>query len=479
MARTKIVATLGPATSSPAMIEQLIDVGADVFRVNFSHGTREENVELIRRIRRISRKKKLFIGIIADLSGPKVRCGTVDPPLMLNKGDEVIIYTGKRKPCSDDKPLIPLPYPKLIKDLVPGERVIVGDGEIELTIEEAERSIMRARVSEDGYLSSHKGFNFPDTRLKLSPMTNKDKEDVRCCVNEDIDFFALSFVRHAQDIRDLRRFISKETGDKKHIPVIAKIEKAEALHNIEEIIEETDGIMVARGDLGIEIPLHEVPLAQKHIINLANDIGKPVITATQMMESMIKNARPTRAEVTDIANAILDGTDAVMLSGETAIGEYPVRAVAIMDRVATSTEREIKYKEQLSRKHVARPGSVPDAISHATCVIAENLGLEAIVCLTISGITARMVARYRQRAPVLAFSPSSDTLQRLSLSWGLVPAKLPQLSSRTSFEKAIERAIKVALDKNYLKIGDRVAVTAGLPLMQPGTTDILRVVSVE
>ncbi|MCD6386232.1 pyruvate kinase [Candidatus Sumerlaeota bacterium] len=478
MARTKIVATLGPATTSPAIIRELIDAGTDVFRLNFSYGTYEEHHRFIQWIRRVSQQKKCHCAIIADLCGPKIRCGVLESePLLLSPGENVVLVPAGGKRRRRNK-VIPITYPRLAKDVRPGDRIMLADGEMELRVKQVKAEGVICEVRSGGFLSSHKGVNFPDTKLRVSALTEKDKQDVRFCLTQGVDFFALSFVREAKDIVLLRNFIKQSTNGRLSVPIIAKIEKAEALSHINEIIAEAQGIMVARGDLGVEIPLYEVPLAQKQIIQQANDKGKPVITATQMLESMLARARPTRAEVTDIANAILDGSDALMLSGETAEGKFPVQAVKIMNQVAEATEKSIDYRQLLSKKCITEANSIPDAISHATCVIADDLGLDAILCLTISGMTARMVARYRPRAPVLGCSPSSDTLRQLALSWGVVPVKIPPISVRTSFERAIERAVNIALRKRLIRKGDRVVITAGLPLLRPGTTDILRVISI-
>lgn len=480
MARTKIVVTLGPASASPTIIRDLIDAGVDIFRLNFSHGTYEEHHKFIQWIRRASHQKKHYCAVIADLCGPKIRCGKLgSEPLLLTPGDSVLLVPAGAKKSNAEK-IIPITYPRLAKDVRSGDRVMLADGEIELRVTEVkenENSVI-CEVKTGGFLTSHKGVNFPDTRLKVSALTDKDKEDVRFCLSEGVDFFALSFVRQAKDVVALRNFIKHTSNDKLSVPIIAKIEKAEAISNINEIIEEAQGIMVARGDLGVEIPLYEVPLVQKQIIQRANDKGKPVITATQMLESMIARPRPTRAEVTDIANAVLDGSDALMLSGETAVGKFPIQAVKIMNQVVEATERTINYRQLLSKKCVAQANSIPDAISHATCVIADDLQVDAILCLTISGMTARMVARYRPRVPVFGCSPSENTLRQLALSWGVIPVKIPPISARTPFERAIERAVTTALRKKLLKKGQRVVITAGLPLLKPGTTDILRVVSV-
>ncbi len=478
MARTKIVATLGPATSSLSMIRKLVEAGADVFRLNFSHGTHEEHSAFIRNIRRVSREKKVHLGIIADLSGPKIRCGIIEPEPLLLKRNENVVVVAEDYRASSKRNVIPINYRNLAKEVKPGERIMLADGDIGLRVKKVEKERIICKVINGGFLTSRKGVNLPDTNLRLSALTDKDKEDTRFCLEEGVDFFALSFVRKADDIRKLKRFIRDIKKDDTLLPIIAKIEKSEALSNIREIVAESYGIMVARGDLGVEVPLYKVPLIQKEIIRVSNEQGKPVITATQMLESMLSSPRPTRAEVADIANAIFDGSDAIMLSGETAVGNYPYEAVAFMNRVAEVTEEDIEYGKSLSSMSLTESESIPDAISHATCVISHNLRLDAILCLTMSGMTARMVARYRPCAPILGFSSSESTLRQLQLSWGVVPVKLKKLSSRTSFEKAVERSVEVALKENLIKKNQRVVITAGLPLLTPGTTDTLCVIKI-
>jgi pyruvate kinase len=473
--RTKIVATIGPATSTPTRLKQLLDAGVDVCRINFAHGTHDTHRAVIRTLRRLAQLRNHPLAILADISGPKIRVGQLRPdPLRIRKGECVRITAG---PIVGSTEVIPITFSGLSRVVAKGDPIALDDGRLLLKVTSVSSNNIHCRVVEGGLLASHKGVNLPETRLPLSLPTDKDKRDIRFALEEAVDFLAVSFVRNAEDIHRVRTFLKRHKGD---LPLIAKIEKREALDNIEPIIDAADGIMVARGDLGIETPLEDVPLAQKHIIALCNQKGKPAITATQMLESMISSFRPTRAEVSDIANAILDGTDAVMLSGETAIGNYPVAAVKMMNTIARATEASIDYSALLMTKHVARPGSVPDAISHATCLIANDLRLSAIICYSQYGSTARMVARYRPQCPIYAFSTSQQTVNRLCLTWGVMPFLAPRMTQREQTtlnpHSLVEKTAELALNYKVVRKGQRVVITAGLPLLMPGTTNLIQVV---
>jgi len=474
MARTKIVATLGPSTKDPRTIRSLIELGVDVFRVNFSHGDSAQYTELIKNVRGSSGEKP--VAILGDLAGPKLRCGKIaNEPVFLKEGCPFILTT--RTIMGSDK-AASVNYTNLPSEIHPKERIFLDDGSIELRVDKIQREDIHCTVITQGALRSNKGINLPNTTLTIPALTAKDRDMISFGIKMGLDFFALSFVKHADDIRKTRRILRRLGSD---IPLVAKIEKHEAIGNLEEIIEAADGAMVARGDLGIEVPLEQVPIIQKRIIRLCNEKGKPVITATQMMESMILNPRPTRAEVTDIANAILDGTDAVMLSGETAVGKYPCQAVKLMDTIARAIEETLDYNEKLARRSLAEAGSIPDAISLATSHIARSLDAAAILCLSATGYTARFVARYRPQCPILVFTPDPKIQRRLNISWGVIPFSLEKIPKRRGlggFDAIVNRAMEIAKREKFIHKGDRIVVTAGLPLGVEKTTNMLRVVEV-
>jgi pyruvate kinase len=474
MSRTKIVATLGPATKKTSTIRQIINLGVDIFRVNFSHGNKEEHAEIIGNIRKAA--GAIPVAIMGDLAGPKLRCGRIEKePALLKKGN-ILILTTRNVPGNSEA--VSVNHKQLPHEIKPGEHIYLDDGNIELEVKKIRGTEIHCRIINGGRLRSNKGINLPHTTLSLPAVTSKDKKMIEFGIEQGLDFFALSFVKNARDMQEAKRFIHKSGAD---IPLIAKIEKHEAIDHLSEIVEEAYGVMVARGDLGIEIPLEDVPIIQKRIIGLCNERGKPVITATQMMESMIENPRPTRAEVTDIANAIIDGTDAMMLSGETAVGKYPLRAVEIMDNVAQSVEKTLDYNIKLSGRSLAETGNIPDAISLATCHIAQSLNVAAILCCSATGYTARFVARYRPSCPILVFTPEPKTHRRLNLTWGVVPfliAKMSEQKDITGFESIVNRAIEIAREKGYVRKGQRVVITAGLPLGIDMTTNMLRILEV-
>ena len=474
MARTKIVATLGPATRDIKTMRRLIRLGVDVFRLNFSHGNKAEHARLNQNIRRAAGERP--IAVIGDLTGPKLRCGPIEnDPVLLKKGNTFVL-TAKKITGSDEG--VSVNYKNLPGEVKSRERIFLDDGNIELQVKKVEGPDIHCRILIGGLLRSHKGINLPNTSLSIPSLTKKDREMIRHGVELGVDFFALSFVKEAEDIKRARRAVNNVGAE---TPIIAKIEKHEAAKNLEKIIEVADGAMVARGDLGVEIPIQEVPILQKRLIRLCNESGKPVITATQMLESMMKNPRPTRAEVTDIANAIIDGTDAIMLSGETAIGQYPCRAVEIMDTVAQSIEKTLHYNEQLSGRKLAEAGSIPDAISLATCHIARALEVAAILCLSATGYTARFVARYRPRCPILVYTLEPSTQRRLNLTWGVVPFLMEKMDGHgdiSNLDALIRYALETAQKEKLVKSGQRVVVTAGLPLGRGGTTNMLRIFEV-
>jgi len=464
MTRTKIVCTIGPACWDEETLRKLIRNGMDVARLNFSHGTHESHKEVFLRIRKIAKEEGVPIAIMQDLCGPKIRLGVIpNGPIKLNEGREITLTsddadgTGNRFHVS---------YPHLVRDLKVDEPVLIDDGIIQLKVKKIGDVDVICEVIAGGEVSSHKGVNLPQSQLRVTAPTEKDIDDVKFGIELGVDFVALSFVRTENDIRRLKEIIE---NSKKFIPVVAKIEKREAVLNLDKILASADAAMVARGDLGAEIPVEQVPHIQKEIIRKCNILSKPVITATQMLDSMIRNPIPTRAEVTDVANAILDGTDAVMLSGETASGKYPIRAIKNMDRIARESE---KYLASRINIEVINHHDVVDSISLATCQIACELDAKAILVLTDSGRTARLVSRYKPDMPILAVTTNDDTVHKLMVSWGVIPLKVEESKDT---DKALEDANKAALASGIVKEGDLIVITAGIPTMVKGSTNMIKV----
>ncbi|HEX3034091.1 MAG TPA: pyruvate kinase [Thermodesulfobacteriota bacterium] len=468
MPRTKIICTIGPKSQPPEILERLIRAGMNVARLNFSHGTQSEHGEVITEVRSISKRLGYPVAILQDLAGPKIRIGEIEGGSITLESGETFILTNRQ--VKGNKHEVSITYPDLPKEIQPGDTLLLSDGALELEVLQTDGTDIESRVIIGGPLSSHKGINLPTRSIRASSFTNKDKNDLAFGIEQEVDYVALSFVRAASDILEVRRFIEDRGCD---IPIIAKIEKHEALEKIDEIIEAVDGIMVARGDLGVEIPLEKVPLVQKMLIEKSNRAGKPVITATQMLRSMVDNPRPTRAEVTDVANAILDGTDAVMLSEETAMGNYPVEAVEMMAKIAEDAELGFPYHLWIYRFESKNVKTVPEAVSHAACSLAENIDASSIVTFTYSGSTARLVSKYRPRRPILALTPLEKTYRQLALTWGVTPI-LGQKMNGT--DKMIEKVTEIALKSGLTKRGERVVITAGLPLGVPGTTNLIKAV---
>ncbi|HEX2953268.1 MAG TPA: pyruvate kinase [Bacillota bacterium] len=466
MKKTKIVCTMGPASTDPDVLLALINAGMDVARINFSHGTYDDHKRTIELVRRMAEKSGKAIGVLADIQGPKIRLGNLDQPILLNEGEEVHLTVGSHM----DKPgYIPVEYPYLLEDIPEGNYVYLFDGLIRLQVEKVESDSLLCKVLCGGELLSRKGVTLPGVSVRLPAITPKDEEDIKFALEQSVDFLALSFVRRPEHILEVRQLLGDTGSDRM---IIAKIENEEGFKNRFEILEAADGIMVARGDLGIEVPPEEVPLIQQALIRAANRSGKPVITATEMLESMIRNPRPTRAEVTDVAHAIYDGTDAIMLSAETAVGKYPVPAVEIMSRVAKRIESSLNYDEILSKKRIGSFRTVSDAISHATCQTALDLKAAAILTATQSGSTARMVSKYRPQAPIIASTPSWRVMRQLTLSWGVTPMHVPQSANTDElFDVSVESAVKAG----YANPGDLVVITAGVRTGVPGSTNILQV----
>jgi len=453
-ARTKIVATMGPSINSEHTLRKLILAGVNLFRLNFSHGTHAEHLESIRKIRQLSYYLGKNVGIIQDLSGPKIRLGQLAlDKLQLKTGDVVRLFSGTH---SKEMDILPVSYPRLAQEVRKGDHILLGDGEIELRVLGIDAGKVVCRVFAGGIITSKKGVNLPSERLSVSALTAKDREDLEVGIRASVDYIALSFVRSGEDIKKLKSLIKKAGAD---IPVIAKIETTQALKDIDQILIESGAVMVARGDLGVELPLEEIPSLQKKIIRKANALARPVITATQMLKSMVENNRPTRAEVTDVANAIYDGTDAVMLSEETATGSYPVEAVEMMKRIALKAEKDLSNIRVMPSFQTESLKTVPEAISLSAMEMSQELNAKAIVTPTRTGLTARLVSRFRPKAPILALSPNLKTVKRLSLVWAVQACFIPDLEKHHDLlATASERAKKIL----NLKKGDLIVITAGL-----------------
>ncbi len=469
--KTKIVCTIGPASGSDQMIKKLALAGMNVARLNFSHGTYEQHLSHIEAIRKVSSKLSLPLAILQDLPGPKIRIGELKKETVWLKEDNDFTLTSKQ--VVGDEHIAPVSLASLPKDVNPGNIIFLNDGAIKLEVVSTTDSEVRCKVVVGGILAPRRGVNIPGVRLNVPSITDEDLSHLLFGLEHGVDFVALSFVREAGDVRQIRQFLQAKGAD---VPLIAKIEKHEAADNIDEIIAEADGIMVARGDLGVEIPLKRVPLVQKEIISKCNRVGKPVIVATQMLQSMVHSPYPTRAEVSDVANAILDGTDAVMLSGETAIGKYPEETTLMMRQIAIETEMALPYHRILSEKTETVIPQTDDAISYAACHIAEQLGAVGIIAYTSSGSTAQRVAKYRPKAPILAIAPKDSVRKKLALYWGVYPYQVPEYASiEEMFEQGAQLAVKLGLARR----GDLVVVTAGVPLKVPGSTNMLKVQKIE
>ena len=471
MKKTKIVCTMGPNTNDREMMRKLIQNGMNVARFNFSHGDHEEQKFRMDMLKELREEEHANTAILLDTKGPEIRTGILKDgkKITLKEGETFTLTT---EDIIGDNKRVSITYKGLVQDIYKGCTILIDDGLIGLRVESKTETEIVCSVVNGGELGERKGVNVPNVAIRLPAITEKDKDDIRFGVEQDIDFIAASFVRNAECVLEIKAYL-KELGAP-YIPIIAKVENAEGIENIDEIIRAADGIMVARGDLGVEIPAEEVPHLQKMIIQKCNDNFKTVITATQMLESMIKNPRPTRAEATDIANAIYDGTTAIMLSGETAAGAYPVEAVATMAKIAERTEQDINYDERLKRRE-AEEYNTTTAISHATCTTAKDLKAAAIITVTISGFTAGMIARYKPSCPIIACSVSPRICRQMNLYWGVTPLWIPR---ENSAEDLFDDAIKAAVEAGYIKQGDTVVLTAGLPLGIPGRTNMIRVIEV-
>ena len=463
--RTKIVATVGPATLKPDVLRDLIQAGATTLRLNFSHGTQEDHQNSIRLIRQTAFELNQPVAILQDLQGPKIRLGKFENgSITLAKGDPFILTS---HPITGTQEKSYVSYDLLAEEVPPGATILLDDGRVEMKVEEVypEKKEVHGRVVVSGVLSNNKGVNFPGVYLSVRALTDKDRRDLMFGLDQGVDWIALSFVRNPQDILEIKELISSAG---KSVPVIAKIEKHEAIEQMEAVLSLCDGVMVARGDLGVELPAEDVPILQKRLIITANRLGIPVITATQMLDSMVSNARPTRAEVSDVANAILDGTDAVMLSNETAVGKHPVEAVATMARIADRMEQE----EPTPTENLDTTRTIPNAISSAVSQISRQLDAAAIMTLTKTGATARNVSKFRPQTPILAVTPHVDVARQLQLVWGVKPLLVLDLPSTG---QTFQAALNVAQEKGLLSEGDLVVMTAGTLQGVAGSTDLVKV----
>ncbi len=464
--KTKIVCTIGPASESPQILEALIRGGMNVARLNFSHGTHEEHLRKIQTIRQIVDRLKHPVAILQDLGGPKIRIG-----LMKEGGAELKRGKGfclTSQALIGDETRATVTYPVLAAEVKPGDRILLADGTIELRVLDSDGKTIRCQVIVGGILTSHKGMNFPTRTILASAFTEKDYKDLLFGVQQGVDLISLSFVREAADIDGVKRILEKESAD---IPVIAKIERKEALEKIDEIILASDGIMVARGDLGVETPIEKIPNVQKRLIRKANALGKPVITATQMLRSMVDHTQPTRAEVTDVVNAIYDGSDALMLSEETASGQFPVEAFQMMAKIAQSAEEEFPHPLFL-RKETEEGMNLQQAITYAASLLAEEAMAAAIVTPTESGSTARWVSKLRPRQPILALSQHLSTVRRLNLCWGVHPFLIPEWKDT---DEMIERSKRMPKELGIASKGEKIVIIAGVPIGTPGTTNLIKV----
>lgn len=468
MRKTKIVCTIGPASGSEDTIRQLMLAGMNVARLNFSHGTHEQQKGFADTIKKVREELNLPVALMLDTKGPEIRTGDFEQPVVLKEGNEFTLTT---RTVTGNESICSVSFAKLPKEVMPGARILIDDGLIELKVSSSTGTEIMCTVMNGGQVSSHKSINVPGLHLSLPFISEKDRSDIAFAVEQDFDFIAASFTRSAQDIIDLRSELEKHDCHK--IRIISKIENSDGVKNIDDIIRVSDGIMVARGDLGVEIPLEDIPSIQKRIIKKTSEAGGQVITATQMLDSMIKNPRPTRAETTDVANAIYDGTSAIMLSGETANGAYPVLAVKTMARIAERTEQDIDY---IKRFRLRTPGTeqpnVTSAISHATCTTAHDLGATAIITVTKSGRTARMISKFRPSCPIISGTTDRTVLHQMNLSWGVIPIMIDE---QNNTDELFDHVVSKAKAHNLVHDGDLVVITTGVPLGMSGTTNLLKV----
>jgi len=471
--RTKIVCTLGPSSNTEEKIDKLVRNGMNIARINFSHGTHEDNGKVIQNVRKVADRYGVSLPIVADLQGPKIRIGTMkDGGQEVASGDYVTLTTEDVEGTSET---IPVDYNGLIDDAVEGNRLLIDDGLLELKVIKKKESSLVAQVVVGGLLKSRKGLNLPDVDLSMASLTEKDIKDLEYAVSQGVDYVAMSFVRSAEDIQEV---ISRVRAKGSNAGIIAKIEKPEAITVIDDIIEESSGIMVARGDLGIEIASERVPMVQKNIIDKCRQAGKPVITATQMLDSMIENPRPTRAESSDVANAVLDGTDAVMLSGETAAGDYPVEAVKTMDKICGLVEKDADhiYNSLEYRKPEWKEKQVIESLAYSCVMLAENVDARVISTITHSGSTARRIAKFRPRVPIVAFTESDEVRQQLGMVWGVQPIKIDEIFDTDKSVKLMEEHLK---NNGFVNKDDRAIIATGMPIAKKGRTNMIKVSTID
>ena len=468
MRKTKIICTMGPATDNIEVLRAMARAGMNVARFNFSHGSHEEHKQRIDRVKAVREEYNLPIALLLDTKGPEIRTGDMqDGKIFLKKGEQIRLTP---RACLGTPSKISITYPDLYQDVQAGTSILIDDGLIELRVEQTQEQDILCRVLNDGAVSNHKGINVPDVHLSIPYLSDKDKADIQFGIEQGVDFVAASFVRTADDVQQLRMLLDENGGA--HINIIAKIENQQGVENIDGIVSLADGVMIARGDMGVEIPAEDVPPIQKMLIKKVASAGKQVITVIQMLDSMMKNPRPIRAEVTDVANAIYDGTGAIMLSGETAAGLYPVEAVTMMARIAERTENDIDYRKRFFvRTRKANP-DITDAICHATCTTAYDLNARDIVTVTKSGRSARMVARYRPSCGIIGCTPTTKVWYQLNLAWGVTPVLL---SETDDVFDLFDSALETAKNQGLMQSGDLAVITSGVPIGVSGTTNMIRV----
>lgn len=467
MRKTKIICTLGPSTDDPAILRELMLSGMNVARINMSHQDHEIHRQRIRMVRDLRQQLNLPIAILLDTKGPEVRLGNFTEPVELKEGQTFVLTS---RPVEGDNRQVSVSYPDLARDVKPGTHILIDDGLLELVVEETTDTDLVCKVLSGGRVSSRKGVNVPGVRLNMPFLSEQDRQDIAFACEMEVDFIAVSFTRCAEDILQVREELQKHHNHT--IRIIAKIENSDGIHHLDEIIKVSDGLMVARGDLGVEIPMEDIPGLQKLIIQKGYSAGLHVITATQMLNSMIDHPRPTRAEVTDVATAIYDGTSAIMLSGETAAGHYPVEALRTMARIAERTEQNIPYEKRFAERKVYDDPNVTNAISHATVTTAHDLRAAAIITVTKSGATARMISKFRPACPIICCTTSEVTQRQMNLSWGVIPLLAEEM---TDIDALFDHAVSLSTQAGYLKNGDLVVITAGVPLGISGTTNLLKV----
>ena len=468
MRKTKIVCTLGPSTDDEKVLRQLMLEGMSVARMNFSHGSHEEQKRRLDMVKKLRKELGLPVAALLDTKGPEIRIGDVE-------GGKVELKTGQTfclttEEMIGDATKVSITYKDLYKDVCPGNSILIDDGLIGMEVQKIEGEDIICQVKNGGFISNHKGVNVPGVELKMPFVSQKDYEDIVFAAEQDYDFIAASFTRTAEDILEIRKILEEKGGQ--YIHIIAKIENMQGVENCEDILRVADGIMIARGDMGVEIPLEEVPVIQKKLIRMALKASKPVITATQMLDSMMKNPRPTRAETSDVANAIYQGTGAIMLSGETAAGAYPIEAVRTMAKIAERTEQDIDYSREFKPRRLAERPDVTSAISHATCTTAMDLNAAAIVAVSKSGRTVGRIAKYRPSCPIIGCVTHPRVCRQLSLMWGVIPVEMQE---EETADELFDHAVRLAEDKGLISRGDLVVITAGVPLGLSGTTNMLKV----